>query len=361
MTDRRSPQEPAPRGAGSVPFPSRPARSYDRCGTSRVGGQPVPPIRSTVARPLVRPEREEDRFLPEGPRPLTLAGRDALAWVNIQTAADARSGAIHVRFWDTGERKAWPLPDRPGFLLPTTRPGVLLVGAGKAVGTLDLGSGAWAPLATVPDDNPRTIVNDGEVVPGGRAVVFGTKDTLFKDPVAGLYLFTLDDNAVSLVADRQTCSNGKVFARRGGDLALYDIDTPTRRVVEYRIDLQRRSLTRGGTALDLATAPGFPDGMCDGTEGTLIVAFYDPDPVDAGRAVRYELGTGRAVEEWRTPGSPRVTCPCLVRRRDAVKLVLTTAVEGMPADHRRRCPEAGSVFIADTDLSACPPVEPVRL
>ena len=92
------------------------------------------------------------------------------------------------------------------------------------------------PLAAIPDDNPRTIINDGEVVPGGRAVVFGTKDTKFAEPIAHLYLYTVDDNRISVLADKQMCSNGKVFASDEGGLILYDIDTP-RKVVRYRLDV----------------------------------------------------------------------------------------------------------------------------
>ena len=199
------------------------------------------------------------------------------------------------------------------------------------------------------------------MVPGGRAVVFGTKDVKFADPVAALYLFTLDDNAVSLLAPRQTCSNGKVFALYGGDVVLFDVDTPTRKVVRYRLDLLRRVAVPDGVAVDVGHFPGFPDGMRAAPEGTAVVAFYNPDPVAAGKAVRFDLATGQAVEEWTTPGSPRVTCPCLVPRPDGVKLVLTTATEGMLADDRRRCPDAGCLFVADTDFPACPPAEVVRL
>ena len=60
-------------------------------------------------------------------------------------------------------------------------------------------------------------------------------------------------------------------------------------------------------------------------------------------------------------GSPRVTCPLLVERDGGVKLILTTAVEGMPADQRRRCPNAGDLFIADTALPRVPPADVLRL
>jgi sugar lactone lactonase YvrE len=239
---------------------------------------------------------------------------------------------------------------------------VVLVGVEKQLRVCDLAEGTWSePLATIPDDIPRTIINDGEVVPGGKAVVFGTKDTQFKEPIAHLYLWTVDDNRLTVLADKQTCSNGKVFRTDARGLILYDIDTPTKKVVRYRLDVATRTATPDGTAIDLADQVGFPDGMCDCGDGTVIIAFYNPDHADAGKAIRFNLATGRGVEEWTTPGSPRVTCPLLVQRPGGVKLILTTATEGMPAEMRERCPNAGCLFIADTQFDACPEFEFVRL
>lgn len=318
-------------------------------------------MKTTEARVLVRGEDDEDGFLPEGPRPIRLDGRDALVWVNIQTAADATRGAIHLRFWDDGEQGVWHLPWRPGFVFPTDQPGVVLVGLEKELGTLDLETNEFRPLAAIPDANPRTIINDGEIVPGGKAIVFGTKDTRFAEPIAHLYLYTVDDNRVSVLADGQLCSNGKVFGADARGLILFDIDTPTRQVARYRLDIAARTATHDGIAVDLRDQTGFPDGMCECGDGTAIVAFYNPEPVPEGRAIRFDLATGQAVEQWTVPGSPRVTCPCLVSRPEGVKLVLTTATEGMPAELRQQCPEAGNLFIADTDIAGVPSPEVVRL
>ena len=317
-------------------------------------------VRSTTASVFHTQRSEADRFLPEGPRAVTLEGRPAIAWVNIQTSTDATAGDIHVRFWD-GEHRTYTQSRRPAFLIPTDRPDTLFVGREKEVGLLHLTNNTFHPLTAIDDPSPRTIINDGQVAPGGRAVVFGTKDVRFKDPIAGLFVYTLDDNMVSLLAGGQTCSNGKVFAHYGSDVVLFDIDTPTRKVVRYRLDLVRKVAAFDGVALDLAGEPGFPDGMRAGDQGTVVVAFYNPDPVPAGRAVQFDPATGRRIAEWATPGSSRVTCPCLVPRPDGVKLVLTTATEGMPADQREICPDAGFLYIADTDLPACPPQESVRL
>jgi sugar lactone lactonase YvrE len=307
-----------------------------------------------AARVLFAPPTETDRFLPESPHEVTVSGRPALAWVNIQTAEHANFGAVHLRFWDNGEHRVLPQPARPAFLAPTDRPSVVLVGREKELGTIDLQTGAWTTLARISDDNPRTIINDGAVVPGGQAVVFGTKDIQFREPIAALYLFTAADHRITVLADGQTCSNGKVFANTGDGLLLYDIDTPRRGVRRYRLDLDRRTLRDDGIAVDLRTVDGFPDGMVDAGDGTAIIAVYNPGRVSDGRAYLYDLGTAERLGEWIVPGSPRVTCPMLVERSGRVQLVLTTAVEGMPDDQRSSCPHAGDLFIADTEFSRVP-------
>lgn len=317
-------------------------------------------VPKTEARVWVTPDREKDKFLLEGPREVVIDGRPAVSWVNIQTAPDANHGYIHTRFWDTGElRRRWM--GRPGFVLPVASGDFALVGCEKRIKYVHLLAGEDRLLTTVPDENPRTIINDAEIVPGGRAVVFGTKDTQFKEPIAHLYLYTVADNRVTVLADKQLCSNGKVFACDADGLILYDIDTPTRVVTRYRLDVDQRTARADGVAIDLRGEPGFPDGMCDCGDGTVIVAFYDPDPLPAGRAARFRLGTSELIEEWATPGSPRVTCPLLVKRPDGVKLILTTATEGMPADQRERSRNAGCVFIADTRFTTIPTAEVLRL
>jgi sugar lactone lactonase YvrE len=318
------------------------------------------PRRITPATLLHAQADDEDGFLPEGPRAVIVEDRPALAWVNIQTAADATGGDIHLRFWD-GEHRTYAQTNRPGFLFPTDRPDTLFVGREKEVGTLNLATNVFHALATIDDASPRTIINDGEVVPGGRAVVFGTKDLKFAEPIASLYLFTLDDHKVSVLAGQQTCSNGKVFAREDNDLLLYDIDTPKKNVVRCRLDLSARRMSAPKVVLDVSRTDGFPDGMIDAGGGTVIIAFYNPAAVPAGRAVRFDLRTGEAVEEWTTPGSPRVTCPLLVEHGGQVRLVLTTATEGMPAEQRAQCPHAGDLFWAETGLAAAPAGEVVRL
>jgi sugar lactone lactonase YvrE len=317
-------------------------------------------MRSAVATVLHAQRSEADRFLPEGPREITLDDRAALAWVNIQTAPDATAGDLHIRFWD-GEHRTYAQPRRPGFLFPTDRADTLFIGREKEVGVLNLVNNAFTPLGAIDDADPRTIINDGEILPGGRAIVFGTKDVRFADPIAHLYLFTVDDRRLTVLADSQTCSNGKVFSRDNDGLILFDIDTPRKNVVRYRLDVAGRRLSDQREVLNVREQPGFPDGMVAADPDSFIIAFYNPEPATHGRAVRFELHSGHAAEEWTTPGSPRVTCPLLVERNGRVHLVLTTATEGMPAAMRQSCPNAGNLFWAETSIASLPPSEFVRL
>ena len=307
------------------------------------------PIPRTMARVWFDPVAEEGRYLPEGPR---VVG-ESVVWVNIQTSPESVAGQLYQADFDDPESvMVHELPGRPGFALPTDRPGQWLLGIDHVVGVYDTAIGLWRPLAMLPNADPRVIINDAEVSPDGRSVIFGTKDTRFEEPIAHLYLFTPADNRLTLLAGGQTCSNGKVFTNDGR--ILYDIDTPRKVVMRYRFDPVARTLTEDGIALDLRDRADFPDGMCDAGSGTVIIAFYNPAFAEAGFAVRYNLNTGEALEEWATPGSPRVTCPRLVHCPDGVKLLLTTATESMPAAMRAQCPNAGALFLADTTVSRAP-------
>jgi sugar lactone lactonase YvrE len=131
--------------------------------------------------------------------------------------------------------------------------------------------------------------------------------------------------------------------------------------VRYRLDLSGRRVSDEREVLNVREQSGFPDGMVAAAADSVIIAFYNPEPVSHGRAVRFDLRTGKGIEEWTTPGSPRVTCPLLVERDGRARLILTTATEGMPSEMREACPNAGNLFWAETSIATLPPSEFVRL
>ena len=88
-----------------------------------------------------------------------------------------------------------------------------------------------------------------------------------------------------------------------------------------------------------------------------------PEAAECGVAQEIRLVDGAVLTEWTLPGSPRVTCPEFAIIDNQVRILFTTAVEGMTAAIRRMSPHAGTIFCADTPftyLPALPPLLPVE-
>ena len=199
-----------------------------------------------------------------------------------------------------------------------------------------------------------TIINDGVVWDGN--LIFGTKDLEFKTKKAGLYLWRRSDRKLIPLRSDQICSNGKVvLPRQDGAVDLLDIDSPTRRVVAYRLDIAAGTIDEGRLVVDLKDELGVPDGMTLMPDGkSVIISLYNPNPADFGRTIQVRLADGQIEREWRTIGSPQATCPQWVERAGKASLVITTAVEHMSLDRRPGAPKAGSLFVVDTDLAWSP-------
>ncbi len=309
-------------------------------------------VDTTTAELLFLPDTEELRFLPEGPTDL---GDGKFSWVAIQHGADAKHGSLNIFDVSSRENQNFPLPGRPGFAKPTTQDGLFVVGCERALGLANTKDGSWSVLADGIDaDVTDTIINDGTLF--GSDVVFGTKDLAFATPKAGLYLYRGAEQQLTKLCGGQICSNGKdVVSTAAGGLYLIDIDSPTRKVVRYKLDVATGSLTDVETIVDLADSTGVPDGMVlSPDEQSMIISFYNPDPAPVGQTRQYSMLDGSLEHIWETPGSPQNTCPLLLPVDGAIKLIITTAVEHMPADRRGNSPDAGGLFIADTNFVSPP-------
>lgn len=310
-------------------------------------------MKTHTAHPFFSPASEELRFLSEGPTPLdpaTWPGEDRLlAWVGIQHGETSTVGSVNLLNLETKENRSFPLPGRPGFVAQTNQAGVLLVGMERELVLLDLNTSPHKLIQTDLRAAPhsRTIINDGEATPFG--VVFGTKDLHFKNPIAHLYLYRNGDKTLIPLRDGQVCSNGKVVLQDGDHWRLLDIDSPTKQVVAYELDAETGTLSAPTVIADFTHEPHFPDGMCLTPDGeSLVIAFYNPNDVPYGIARQISLATGETEQKWHTPYAPRVTCPAFVEMEDGIYLLLTTAVEGMPAEQRNKHYESGTLFMAET-------------
>jgi sugar lactone lactonase YvrE len=301
---------------------------------------------------LYSPTSEELRFLPEGPYS---CWHGKLSWVAIQHGADAAVGSVNLLDLATRKNTTFELPGRPGFAFPTNQSDAFVVGLERTLGIFDARIGEWAIFARdIDGDVTGTIINDGIVFEEG--LIFGCKDLEFREKKAGLYFWRKADSSLHRLRGDQICSNGKALVTRERGLTLLDIDSPTRTVVAYPIDLHAPRLREPRIVVDLREGGGVPDGMIlTPDEESVIVALYNPGDTPHGEARQFSLATGKVEAIWRTEASPQVTCPQLVEIDGQVKLVLTTAAEHMQPQRRRKYPNAGCIFFGDTAFDQLPP------
>jgi len=304
------------------------------------------------AKELFAPQDESLRFLPEGPR--SLRGTNELGWVAIQHSAEAKVGSLNRLDLASGENRSLTLPGRPGFFAETETPGRWLVGMERQLVLVDWDSGAVEASGVTVSEDERVIINDGLAVEGG--VLFGTKHLGFSEPIAALYFYDAAARTLHTVLEGQTCSNGKDL--RGE--RLIDIDSTPKAISRYHWDAAARRATGRELVVDPASLPAYPDGLRPSPDGEcVIVAFFNPGSVSDGVARMYRVEDGAVECEWVLPGSPRVTCPEFVEIDGKVKIVFTTATEGMPAEIRAIAPGAGSLYIADTPFDRMPARPPL--
>jgi L-arabinonolactonase len=320
-----------------------------------------------VARPIYRPDTEELRFLPECPRMLqNLPGRaPVLGWVSIQHAAATPVGSINLLNLTTRLNTSFHLPGRPGFFVETDRPGVVLIGLERRLVLFDLVSGRMVETGVSLPDDDRVIINDGIAIPGG--LLFGTKHLEFREPIAALYHLDAESKKLTQLVTGEICSNGKYFVPEAEGAVLIEIDSQPKTITRYRLDC---GPTFGGQSFGRvleaslvvapSTLPAFPDGLRPTPAGeSIVVALYNPEAMDTGLAQEIRLADGAVLTEWLFPGSPRVTCPEFVRLDGQVRLIFTTATEGMPPEIRAIAGEAGTMFYADTGFEAMPGPPPL--
>ena len=301
---------------------------------------------------LFLPDTPQQRFLPEGP---TALGAGKFSWVAIQHGADSKHGSLNIFDLSSNSNQQFDLPGRPGFAKPTQNEGEFVVGCERELGLFRTSDRSWTVLASgIDSDVTNTIINDGTCY--GDNLVFGSKDLEFKTKKAGLYLFRGADHQLIRLRNDQICSNGKDVVASGGNLHLLDIDSPTRKLVRYSLDIKNGSVSDCQTVVDFSDLASVPDGMVlTPDEQSAIVSFYNPNPANFGETRQYSLLDGSLEAIWRTPHSPQATCPLLIDHPDGtVKLIITTAVEHMPAERQAESQLAGGLFIADTKFSHAP-------
>lgn len=294
------------------------------------------------------PMSPELRFLPEGPYPIA---EGVFSWVAIQHGVESKVGSLNIFDMNKWENQQFELPGRPGFAFPCRTAGKFVVGLERSIGIFDTADSTFDVLCQhVDNDVTNTIINDGLVV--GDNLIFGTKDLEFSNLKAGLYLWRGRDKRLVRLRDDQVCSNGKsVRYRPDGSMYLIDIDSPTKKIVEYSLDIDTANLGKARTLVDLTEDDAVPDGAILTPEGKgIIVSMFLPKVANAGQTRLYNIENGELLCVWETPGSPQNTCPAIVQHDGKLKLIITTALENMSDEGKAACPNAGRLFVADLPL-----------
>ncbi|TWT55160.1 SMP-30/Gluconolaconase/LRE-like region [Rubripirellula amarantea] len=297
------------------------------------------------AQPLGFPDTDDLRFLPEGPIPL---GDGRFSWVGIQHGSEAKTGSLNVFDLATKKNQRYDLPGRPGFAFPIAGTTKFIVGLERSLGYFNTADQSWEVIVDgIDQDVTNTIINDGVMI--GDNVVFGCKDLEFATKKAGLYFFRGRDKELITLRNDQICSNGKAVIQRDDELVLFDIDSPTRTIVQYTLDIDAGTLSEPTVVLDLTDDPAVPDGMVlTPDQSGFIVAMFHPGDVQDGETRWYDRASGELRCVWQTAKSRQNTCPALVPVGDRLKLVITTAVENMSGADVEKCPNAGQIFVGET-------------
>ena len=264
-----------------------------------------------VAEVLFRPATDALRFLPEGPYPTTRSGE--LSWVSIQHGKDSKVGAINLLNLVTKKNHSFDLPGRPGFAFACDDGLSFVVGCERSVGRFVPQTGSWEVFCEgVDNDVENTIINDGMIWEDN--LIFGTKDLEFRTKKAGLYLWRGADKKLIRLRDDQICSNGKAIRQTPAGLELIDIDSPTRQIAGYLLDIPGGKLGERRVLIDLTNDPAVPDGamLTPSGDGILVSMFHPGNAID-GEARHYDLKSGQLITTWKTPGSPQNTCPMPTR------------------------------------------------
>jgi sugar lactone lactonase YvrE len=299
------------------------------------------------------------RFLPEGPYP---ASDSSFSWVAIQHSATSVTGSLMISNWQTGEHKRHVLLGRPGFAFPTTAPHIYVIGMERHLVLFNTEKNIYKPVTSECESHiSGTVINDAVATHSG--IIFGCKDLQFAEKKAGLYFFRLADHKVFALRNDQICSNGKVvLADDGSQVTFLDIDTPTKAVVKYTLQVATGKLSEPQVMLDLNDLNFFPDGMIATPDNaSVIISFYNPHNAPYGETRQYSLSTGELEAIWKTPGAPQATCPQLLAMNGEIKLIVTTAVEHMSAERQQQHPNSGALFIANTAFQALPNTPQVAL
>lgn len=196
-------------------------------------------------------------------------------------------------------------------------------------------TGELSLVTAIEEANPATRSNDGRVHPSG-ALWLGTMGKNAEREAGAIYHVAA--GVVTKLYDRITIPNAICFSPDGA--AAWFTDTATARMMRVAVD-PATGLPAGEPTLfvDHGSEPGALDGSVCDADGTIWNARWGAGCVDAYSP------DGKRVRSLEVPaGQP--SCPAFIGR-NADRLLVTTARQGLDEEALAADPDAGKTFVLD--------------
>ncbi len=265
------------------------------------------------------------------------AHNQKLHWVDIE------GYAFNVADPETGINKTYPLPKKPGTVVPIDTENVLIaIQDGLIILNIPTGEIEYRLNTDIHLQHNQRF-NDGKCDPSGRFWV-GTLSMDGVQEVSSLYCV---DNDLSLQQKIEgvSISNGLTWSFDGA--IMYYIDTPTSQVVQYDFDVYTGAISNKKVVVTIPKEMGYPDGMTIDSNGMLWIALWDGFGV-----IQCDPSTGELLQKVNVPAPKAASCAFGGKNLD--HLYITTASVDMTPEELEQYPLAGSLFVANVGATGVP-------
>lgn len=202
----------------------------------------------------------------------------------------------------------------------------------KSVISINFETGSHRVVFNTEAINSKHRFNDAKVDKNGR-LWLGTMNTELSTHSASVYC--LDKNMHLHEADTSfIVSNGLAWSPMQD--ALYVVETVTRKIYKYNVDIKTGELTDKKVLITFTECEGKPDGITVDIDGNIWVALWD------GWAVKCFNALGDLIETIKLP-VPRPTSVAFAGEK-LDTLIITTARYGLTDEELLKSPLSGSLL-----------------
>lgn len=262
---------------------------------------------------------------------------NAIWWTDIQSAK------LYRYHPDSRQLSQWDAPERIGCFAFMQDDSRLLVAFASGIAWWDLQTGQYEWIARPEADVRGNRLNDGRVDRQGRFWVGGiVEERETAEQTTGLYCLDHD-----LQLKRQltglTISNGLCWSPDSS--AMFHADSPSGNIDKYPFDAATGTL--GSPQVFVSTASGIePDGACVDAEGNLWSAQW------GSGSVQVYTPEGQMITRIELPVSQPT---CVAFGGPGLSwLMVTSARKGLDEAQQQLQPEAGNLFIFQTNARGLP-------